>query len=197
MNKYILCLLVFVSTITLSHAQRIKLLSGDAKEIKGQPKINMVFTYENMSVGKFSKEQEYVESKKAEYNKKEAGKGDKWAEAWVGDRKARFEPQFIELFEKNSSFAAGNYPDAKYTMVINTSRTEPGYNIMISRKNAEIDMEITIIETATKREVAKYSIKSAPGRTFGGYDYDTGARIEESYAAAGKYFGKNLMDDIK
>jgi hypothetical protein len=115
----------------------------------------------------------------------------------VGDRKARFEPQFIELFEKNSAFGAGNCVDAKYTLVINNSRTEPGYKIMISRKNAEIDMEVTIIETASKREVAKYSIKSSPGRTFGVSDYDTGARIEESYAAAGKYFGKNLMDDIK
>jgi hypothetical protein len=196
MKKILLAFLVLAS-VSMTQAQRIKLLSGDAKEIKGQTKLNAVFTYENMSVGKFPKEQEYIESKKAEYNKKEAGKGDKWAEAWVGDRKARFEPQFVELFEKNSAFAAGNYADAKYTMVINTSRTEPGFNIMISRKNAEIDMEVVIIETATKREVAKYSIKSAPGRTFGGYDYDTGSRIEESYAAAGKYFGKNLMDDIK
>lgn len=173
------------------------MLSGDAKEIEGQTRINAVSTYENRSVGKFCQEQEYVESKKAEYNKNEAGKGDNWAEAWVGDRKACFESQSIELFEKYSSFAAGNYVDAKYTMVINTSRTEPGCNIMISRKNAETDKGITIVETAINHKAAKYSIKSSSGRTFGGYDYDTGARIEESYVAAGKYIGKNLMDDIK
>ena len=58
-------------------------------------------------------------------------------------------------------------------------------------------MEVQIVETATKQTIAKYSIKNAPGRTFGGNDYDTGARIEEAYAAAGKHFGKELKGDVK
>lgn len=192
----VLTIMLMTSTTTLL-AQRIKTLSGDAKEIASETKLNLVFTYENMQVGKFDKEQEYLDSKAADYNKKEAGRGDKWKESWVGDRKARFEPQFVELFQKHNPLAVGNYPDAKYTMTINTSRTEPGYNIYITRKNAEIDLEITITETSSKREVVKYSVKNAPGRTFGGYDYDSGTRIEEAYAAAGKYFGKELKGDIK
>jgi hypothetical protein len=75
--KKIAIFVTLVAMATITQAQRIKLLSGDAKEIKGQTKLNVVFTYENMSVGKFSKEQEYVESKKTEYNKKESGKGGK------------------------------------------------------------------------------------------------------------------------
>ena len=58
-------------------------------------------------------------------------------------------------------------------------------------------MEVNIIETASKAKVATYSIKSAPGRTFGGNDYDTGLRIEEAYATAGKHFGKELKRDVK
>ena len=187
---------LLMSAATLQ-AQRIKKIEGDPKELAGQTKLNVVFSYDNMRVGKYDQESEYIAEKKADYNKKEAGRGDKWEESWKGDRKARFEPQFTELFEKHSSFAIGNYPDAKYTMTINTTRTEPGYNIYISRKNAEIDLEVTITETASGRVVAKYSVKNAPGRTFGGYDYDSGTRIEEAYAAAAKHFGKELKGDVK
>lgn len=197
MKKIILLVALFVSIITTTNAQRIKKLEGNPTALKGETKLNVVFTYENMQVGKFDDEKEYIASKKAEYNKKESGRGDKWEDSWVGDRKSRFEPNFTDLFEKHSDFAIGKYPEAKYTMIINTNRTEPGYNIYISRKNAEIDLEITIIETSTKTVIAKYSVKNAPGRTFGGYDYDSGTRVEESYATAGKHFGKELKGDVK
>jgi len=184
MKKIILGALLLLGLHTITIAQRIRKVEGNPAEISAETKLNIVFTYENMRVGKFDKEADYVTSKKAEYNKKESGKGDRWEESWLGDRKARFEPNFIDLFMKYTSFGVGNYPAAKYTMTVNTSRTEPGYNIYISKKNAEIDLEIRIIETSTKRLVAEYVVKNAPGRTFGGYDYDTGLRIEESYATA-------------
>lgn len=191
-QKSILFICFFLFIFSFTQAQRIKLLDGNPEPIFSQKKINAVFSYNNMRVGKFEKEEDYVSAKKQEYNKKEAGKGDQWEKNWIGDRKSRYEPNFIELFEKNSDLALGNYPDAQYTMLINTTRIEPGYNVYISRKNAEIDLEIKIIETATQKEIASYSIKSAPGRTFGGYDYDTGVRIEEAYATAGKHFAKNI-----
>lgn len=197
MKHLIPILIVLMSSSIMLNAQRVKKLTGNPNELSGETKLNVVFEYDNMRVGKFSKESEYIKTKKEEYNKKEDGRGDKWEEAWIADRQARFEPQFTELFEKHSPFAIGNYTDAKYTMIIRTTRTEPGYNIYISRKNAEIDLEIEIIETATKRSVAKYSVKNSPGRTFGGYDYDSGTRIQEAYAAAGKYFGKELKGDVK
>jgi len=197
MKNIILSVLFLLGTQILSNAQKVKKVDGDPSPLSGQTKLNIVFTYENMRVGKFDQESEYIKYKKTEYNKKEVGKGDRWEESWLADRKSRFEPNFIELFMKSTDFVAGNYPDAKYTMIVNTSRTEPGYNIYISKKNAEVDLEIKIVETATKKVVAEYVVKSAPGRTFGGYDYDTGLRIEESYATAGKYFGKELRKDLK
>jgi len=188
--------LILAGTFT-ANAQRIKKLEGNISVLAGESKMNVVFTYDNMRVGKYDHEADYIADKKADYNKKESGKGDNWEQSWVSDRKSRFEPQFIELFEKNCKLALGNYPQAKYTMVINTNRTEPGYNVYISRKNAEIDLEISIVETGTDHVIAKYSVKNAPGRTFGGGDYDTGARLEEAYAAAGKYFGKEFKSDMK
>jgi hypothetical protein len=81
--------------------------------------------------------------------------------------------------------------DAKYTIIFHTSFTEPGYNAYVSRHNAEINGEAMIVETAdTTKVIATISIEKAPGRTFGGDDYDAGTRITESYADAGKYLAK-------
>lgn len=195
--KKIFLLLGLMVAVIFAQAQRIKKLEGDASVLKDEKKVNIVFTYENMRVGKFDKEADYIASKKAEYNKKEEGRGEKWEDSWIGDRKGRYEPNFVDLFMKYTPFAVGDYADAKYTITINTTRTEPGFNIYITRKNAEVDLDITITETATKKVVAEYTVKNSPGRTFGGYDYDTGVRIEEAYAAAGKHFGKELKGDLK
>ena len=183
-------MLIGISLLTLSaNAQRIKLSEGDIAMLKNETSINIVFTYDNMSVGKFEKEQEYIDTKKAEYNSKEAGRGDSWAKSWVGDRKASFEPKFIELFEKNTGMTVK--PGAKYTLIFHTTSTEPGYNIYIHRKNAEIDAEVTIVETANmSKKLAVITISNAPGRTFSGNDWATGERISESYAVSGKKLGK-------
>lgn len=172
-------------------AQKVKLIEGDVAALKGQTEINTVFEYDHVAVGKFSDEQDYINKKKAEYNKKEPGKGDAWEKAWKADRQERFEPQFNTLFTDNSGdIKSGDFPKAKYTLIFKTKFIEPGYNIMISRKNASIDGEAWIIDSATKAVIAKLTVDDCPGRTFGGYDYDTGVRIRESYATAGKGLGK-------
>lgn len=56
---------------------------------------------------------------------------------------------------KHLPFALGQYKDAKYILLIYTVRTERGFNIYITRKNAEIDLEIRIVETATQNVVAE------------------------------------------
>ena len=84
-------------------------------------------------------------------------------------------------------------PDAKYTLIFKTTSTEPGYNIGISRKNAEIDAEAWIVETANKaKKIAIITVTNAPGRMFGGYDFDTRSRIAEAYAVSGKKLGSYI-----
>ena len=170
-------------------AQKIKVTEGNIDAIKAETSLNFEFTYDSMKVGKYDKEADYVAKKTEDYNNKEAGKGDTWAKAWVEDRKDRFEPKFIELFTENSGKTKN--ATAKYTLIFKTIFTEPGYNIGISRKNAKIDAVVLIVETADHNNVvAKLSVDDALGRTFGGYDFDTGVRIMEAYADAGKALGK-------
>lgn len=189
---YVLTLLMAVLATT-SFGQKIKVLEGSLDALKGTDKLNLEYDYSKMGVGKFATEKEYINKKKKEYNDKEAGKGDEWEQSWVADRANRFQPQFEELFGKHSGITAGNIPNAKYTLVFKTTYTEPGYNIYVTRKNAEIDGEALIVETANHNNViARLSVLNSPGRTFGGNDYDTGSRIQESYAVAGKGLGKYL-----
>jgi len=172
-----------------AHAQRIKITSGSDDILKSVNSINIEFTYENIAVGKYTNEKDYITDKTAEYNKKEAGKGDTWAASWKNDRASRYEPKFLELFKISSGMSV--LSDAKYTMIVKTLSIEPGWNIGISRKNAEIDLDIWIVETANKsNKLASFTINNVPGGTAFGYDFDTGQRISEAYAKAGKSLGK-------
>jgi len=172
-----------------STAQKFKVTEGDIDVLKSETSINIEFTYNDMSVGKFEHEADYVAKKTAEYNTKEPGRGDTWAKDWVGARKTIFQPKFIDLFEKSTEMTIK--PTAKYTLIFHTTSTEPGYNVYVSRKNAEIDAEATIVETTNRSKIiAIINVKNAPGRTFFGSDYDTSDRIAECYAVSGKKLGK-------
>ncbi len=201
MKRFASCILtvVMVSLFSGAYAQKINILEGDLTPLSGQKNINTEFTYDNMSVGKFKTEAEYVSKKTEEYNKKEAGKGDKWAKDWVADRTGNFDRKFNELFEKYSDMVVtGANKNAKYTLIYKTYFTEPGYNIYITRKNAETDAEVWIVESANPSKViAKLEVKNAKGRTFGGNDYASGERIAECYADAGKALGKFVKNKIK
>lgn len=174
-----------------ANAQKVKNTSGNADILKPETTLNFEFVYDNLSVGKYKNEQDYIAAKTEEYNKKEAGKGDSWAASWKNDKASRFEPKFIELFTINSGMTENK--NAKYTLVFKTLSIEPGFNIGITRKNAEIDAEVWIVETANRNnKVATFTISNVPGGTAFGYDFDTGLRISEAYANSGKKLGKHL-----
>ncbi|MEO7767868.1 MAG: hypothetical protein ABIS01_10590, partial [Ferruginibacter sp.] len=137
-----------------SEAQKLKVTEGELAPLKDQTSINFEFTYAPMSVGKFDTEKEYVDKKTEEYNKKESGRGDTWAKNWLADRQSRFEPKFIELFTKFSEMSESK--TAKYTLIFKTKSTEPGYNVGIVRKNAKINADAVIVETANKSKVIAF-----------------------------------------
>jgi hypothetical protein len=190
-------ILFFLCIAFAGTAQNMKTTQGSLKSLKGETSIKVEFTYDNMKVGKDgSTEQQYIAEKKEAYNSKEAGKGDKWEKAWVEDRAARFEPQFRELFSKHAGLTTvGENP--KYTLIFHTTRTEPGWNIGIMRASAQVDAEVTIVETKNRSNiVAKVTILKSPGRDAMGYDFETGARLQEAYAKAGKSLGKLVMKEL-
>ena len=198
MTKFIPALggLLLAATLSLPlSAQKLKLTEGNLDVLKGQTEINTEFTYDNLKVGKYDKEEDYIKDKTADYNKKEAGRGDSWAKAWKDDREARYEPKFMELFSDKGDIKAVHKKTAKYTLIFKTSFIEPGFNVGVWRKNASMNGEVWIVETANPaKALAKISVDKAQGRVFGGFDFDTGVRIAEAYADAGKALAKFIKD---
>lgn len=174
-----------------AQAQKVKVIDGKIPDLKGEKSINIELTYNNVAVGKYDREADYVAEKKKEYNAKEAGTGDTWAIKWVDDREQRYRPRFIELFSKYSGMTED--ANARYTIIFNTSFVEPGFNVGVMRRNAHINGEAVIVETANKSKVlARISVTKAPGGTVFGTDFDTGLRIAETYATAGRGLAKIL-----
>ncbi len=175
-----------------------KLVSGNVSVLKGQSVINLQYDYSRMAVGKFKNSDDYVASRTADMNKKKQGDGDRWAESYKNDRTARFQP----MFEKNLNQIVGkfnvtckeNATDAKYTLIIRTTFTEPGYNIGISRQNAWIKMEVDLVETSNPGTVlASMLMKREDSANMMGYDYDTGGRIQSAYDRGGDHLGAFLV----
>lgn len=199
MLKTIFAALLVLSVTTTIKAQKIKVTKGDLSFLKGQTEVLLEYNYSDMAVGKFDKEEDYLAKKVAEYNEKKAGSGDTWKENWKADREGKFHPKFEELLNRyadekaNCNFDQTNIK-AKYTMIVKTTFTEPGFNIGVVRKDAMINLEITFVETAnTENVLAVMTMTKVPGRGALGNDYDTGYRISEAYAKGGKSLGAYLV----
>lgn len=146
-----------------------------------------------MKVGKYY-DNEYVNHKKDDLNKKYPGKGDAWSLTWVEARKAKYEPGFRQGFESASSISTNGKSDPKYTLILKTTFVEPGFHIrMIAKENAVVNAEIFIVETSDKNKIlAKIRIEKFIGKGPGDFDEDTYNRIMNAYEKAGEAVG-NLI----
>ena len=166
--------------------------------MKGETALNLEYVCDGLTVGK-TPEQTYTAEKVAEYNQKEAGKGDTWLAAWKSDRSGRFQPKFEELLnkqfaEKKLTLTAGAHPEAKFTLVVKTTSLDPGWNAAIMRRPAEVSTEVTAYDSKDRsKPLAVITILKAPGRDGMGYDFDVGYRLQEGYAKTGKELGKFLI----
>jgi hypothetical protein len=203
MTKRILILASLLLTVNTSFAAMVKLTSGSLDVLKQETAVNVLYSYEGMGVGKSGSEKDYVDKKVAELNQKEVGRGDKWRQAWVDDRANRFQPKFENLLNKQLSGAKnpltfGAHPDAKYTLILKTTFTEPGWNVAIARRPALISATVLLVETQNQTNpIATLTITKATGMDAWGVDYDTGYRLQESYAKAGKELGILIRKKIK
>ncbi|MCK9399217.1 MAG: hypothetical protein M0Q51_04360 [Bacteroidales bacterium] len=187
-----------LSLSTVSHAQKIALKSGSVASLGTLSEVRVEYTYDNMMVGKY-KEADYLKKKVEEYNKKEPGKGDQWQQDWVNDRGAKFQPRFQDAFNNFCNILAVNFkidPNAggKYRMVVHTTFTEPGFNIYMTSKNASINAEVTFFDESNA-EMAKVTITNSPGSGIFDLDYDTGTRIQEAYANAGRSLAAFILEE--
>ncbi len=178
-----------------SFGQKIKVDSGKLSALKGITDLKIEYDYSNLGVGKFDVEDDYIVKKVADMNEDEAGKGDKWKEAWFNDRETRYEPKFEELFADYADFInSGQDVESEYLMNVHTTFIEPGYNVGVARKPAGINLEVSFSKGG--EELVNILIINAPGGGAMGYDFDAGYRIQEAYAKAAKSLGKYLTKNL-
>lgn len=201
MKKLKLGLLFLVGCSLSSMAQKIRTESGDLSFLKGQTELNIKYDFSDFQVGGFSSEAEYKKKKIKEYNEKEAGRGDTWENSWERDKRERFPNKFEELFDKGLTgkiHASQNNDKATYTLIVKTTFIEPGFNVGVARRNAAVAFEYIFVESGDESKVmAKLKQPDVPGSQFGGYDYDTGARISESYAKGAKMLAAYMLKNMK
>lgn len=198
-KNYLLAALMLLIA-SAGFAQKVKVTQGKLDFLKGQQNINVIYQYDNMRVGKFDKEEDYVNEKVNDYNEKEAGKGDEWKEKWIDARENQYKPKFEELMNKGLAkynVTVGDYPEAEYTLVLNTTFTEPGFNVGVMRRPAFINLDAVFVKTSDlDNALATVTIERSPGQDGLGLDYDAGYRIQEAYAKAGKELAKFLNKNV-
>jgi hypothetical protein len=175
-----------------------------ASHIKKGDTLKIVYDYSNMKVDTFLSEQRFIESTVESYNRKEPGRGNKWKADWFSDRVNMFQPKFETLFkkylEKKTAYCV-SCTNADFVVVIHTTRTHLGfgYHLIYSLFvwAAECDFEVTIYKADNLKDpIAHGFMEHLKGRDSGGYYYETGLRIAEAYARAGRAVGESISKAI-
>jgi len=192
-----LTLFVFLLAAVVAYSQKMKVEEGNFKNLKGITSYKLEFDYTDVEIPKYDSEEEFLEDKMAKREEKEAGAGEKFKNSWFSDREKRYEPKYVESFNKrfdDGKIKVGSdLDDAKYIMKIHTTKLYAGYNVGIVRHNSEIDAIVTVYEAGNPSNIllsGKY--KDVQGSGAMGYDFDSGYRISECYAKLAKNVAKSV-----
>jgi hypothetical protein len=195
--KSLLATTTFVLCIAFAAIAQSPKVKGDLGFLKGASAVKVEFDYSDMSVGKFDNEDDYVTKRRNELNEKEAERGDSWAMSWVSDREGRYEPKYMELLSEVTAKSGKTFSkdgEGEYIMVVHTTKTDPGFNIGITKKPSYINTKVEFFAPDNRdKALATMTLENVQGVSVGGGDFDTGNRIAESYAKSGKIIGKYLV----
>jgi len=194
---------LLISLLSIHNMQaQVYVEKGDLKALlSNQNTIGISFTYNNMSVGKFGAEENYIAQKVSRYNNIKVGKGHIWQKAWTNDRFCHFQPEFLHSITKRTAKTNLQFLDntegTKYTMVVNTDYVDLGFNALIFKKRAQIHTTIKIVETATNKEVAVIKAAAQSARyTYSYEDLFSKVRVGQAYKEVGKKLGKYLARSL-
>ena len=177
------------------------LTSGDISSLNAINVVNIVYTYTNLKVGEFNKEEDYLNKRCNDY--KEKGKDSSlcgiFRQRWVDGRKDTYEPRFELLFNKygkSLDLTGTNYTNTNnITLEVNTVFVEVGYNIGLSQRPSRIDLECTF-KDKTGKILCVFFVKNATGST--SFDFnDVRVPIGECYAKAAKLLTSEIKNERK
>ena len=193
MKQYFLFIFIFWVGVTFSQQ---KILEGNFKNLKGISTYSVTFDYSGLQVHGFNSEEEYLKEKMEKRAHKE-GEAEKFKSDWYADRSAKYEPKFIEYFNKRfdkGEIILAKDSNAKHTMNVKTTWIYPGYNVVAGNEPAKISAIITIFETENPTDILlKVEYTRSIGLEEGMFDFDQGYRIAGAY----EKLAKNIVMQLK
>jgi hypothetical protein len=168
----------------------IIITEGDVTSLLEVKKVNIVYDYKNMKVGKYDNEEYYINQRTADYNKKgDTTKSANFRNRWFSLRRKAYEPKFEALFNKagkRAGISGVNYDTInKVTLVVKLINTDPGFmNSFFSRANY-LDLRATFMDK-NNTELFRCDLKNVPG-----------FNIDLCYAQAAKVLVKDLIKKLE
>ncbi len=193
---FFLVLFVFCSCFLFSQ----KKIEGNPKALSEISTYDLVYNYSDIKIPKFKTEEVFLEKKAKALEEKKAGSGEEFKKSWFLNRKERFEPRFIESFNKrfiNKEIVVGEN-EAEYAMKIHTTWMYPGYGVFATRHyRAELTADIYIYKKPNPEDIIlKMTYKRIPGGSPLGVDFYSGYRITECYAKLAKELAKYMKKKV-
>lgn len=191
------CIFLFLLfSFSFVSAQRFDVVSGKLSNIKGISGYNVTFDYSNQKVEGFETEEAYLIDK-LEKRKEFEGKAEKFKKDWVKDRENKYEPKFIESFNKrfaNGEVKCEKNNTLKYTINIKTTWIYPGYSVVAGAQPAKISAIVSFFETTNPKNIlVEVVFDKSIGLEQGQFEFDQGFRIAGAY----EKLAKNLVMQLK
>jgi hypothetical protein len=199
-GKFILTA-IFAAWSAVNAFGGVKLTSGSVDFLKQEKQVNVEYVYDGMTVNPDRKdlpremaEKDFIAKRVAQFDEKQAGRGESWRERWINSRADSYEPSFCDglnqrLSAKKIDLQFGFFRGAKYTLILKTTHTELGWKFSdVIKHPFLINAEATFVETQNRtNSPAEITILKASGSAEGS-DF-TGRGLAEAYGNAGKQLG--------
>ena len=181
--KKLLVVLLAMCAMTALQAQKIK---GDASCLKGQSEINIQFDYKGVT---------YDGDSEAKYLKEEdKAKDAEWKTAWTSTfRTEKWEPRLIEDLNKEivkNGMEVGDFPDAKYTVIVKFIDIDPGSFAGPMSMPARITCTVSFVKTGSKSPFATLELKKVTYKYF--MSPMPEQRVGEAMSCVGEVIGKQI-----
>lgn len=199
MRNKIIVIIFTLFTFSESFSQKIDVIEGDVKFLKGMKILNIEYDYSEMLVaGK--KEKEWVAQCIRVKDSIKQGNAYLWHKQWLEGRESDFEMRFEENLNRNlkkcgiSTF--DNQQKAGHLLILKTISIEPDANTGIGTKsrNAYVSFQAIFVDSKDKKNVLlKLDIKKCLGGfTSLDFDDDCVNLVVVAYGVCGKALGKYI-----
>lgn len=198
--RYKLCVFLFLAFLFQeAFPQKIEILAGDPKSLKGMKFFNIEYDYSDLLVdGK--KEKVWVANCIRIKDSIKQGNAYLWHKKWLEGRESDFEIRFEEnlnqVLKKCGISTFDNQQKADYTLILKTMTIEPDANTGVGtkRRNAYAGFQAIFVDSKDKKKILlKLEIKKCLGGVTNiDFDDDCVNLVTVAYGVCGKALGKYL-----